>query len=210
MQLALNDHALVKRLVQSVLEHRMAYDWSLQGFGMLRTYISKELRLHVWDSRYRTLSVSDLHTHPWSFDSLIVAGQMQNRRWSRISRDDIKADIDREFLEHELRCGTGGGLTHAHNDKFVTLAPHPWETYQEGETYHQRDTEIHQSSFLDGTVTLIYRTFNEDEDHASVFVPTGQEWISAEPRPATGLEVMDITRQALHKWFTPNPNYSQP
>lgn len=193
---------LVKLLVQNVLEHRHAYDWTLQGFGMLRTYLDKDhrVRLHVWDDRYVVPGVSEMHTHPWNFESYIVAGVVHQRRFLRVPEGTGML-----FDEYALRCGAGGGL--CGDPTPVRLRDVTPEMYIEGDVYRQQADEIHVSSPERGTVTLVDRSFMEDTEHASVFTRPGEPWGSAEPRPATGLEVMAITRYALHRWFTPNPNY---
>lgn len=182
-----------KQLVKTILENALAFKWSIQGLGMLRLYLSSEVRLHVWDSRYAVPNVSTLHDHPWSFDSLIVAGWINQYRY----RVDVEGD---EFLFAILQCGPGGCAKTAPTP--IRLLKGRCESYEEGQTYHQRHDEIHQSLPEDGTVTIVTRTFREDTEHARVFWSTGTDWVSAEPRPATPEEVARITSDSLARWFT--------
>lgn len=184
-----------KQLVKSILEHPGGFEWSLQGFGMLRTYIEPELRLHVWDSRFKVEDVSEMHTHPWHFHSFVVVGQVTNTRFVKpyANPDGIP------FREQEILCGVGGHETD--RSKAVKLSVAKIEKIKAGETYSQLAHEIHQSWPEDGTVTIIEREFLDDADHAYVYVPEGQEWVSAEPRPADPGEVESICHHALTTWF---------
>lgn len=184
-------------LVKAILEHPESYDWTLQGFGMLRIYLSEEVRMHVWDSRYRVENVSDMHTHPWHFHSMVVAGAVVNRRFEREPVSNMAHVL---LEEHALRCGVGGGLTG--DVKTVQLWPCPEEVVLEGNSYTQKAHEIHTSDPADGTVTIIRREFLDDTEHASVFTLHDQPWVSAEPRKATLEEVHEICQLSLEKWFS--------
>ncbi len=187
---------MIRALVKSILEHATDYTWSIQGLGMLRLYFSTELRLHVWDSKYQVKNVSKMHNHPWSFDSLVVAGQVSQQRY-------ISNSLDGGALAYEtsvLQCGPGGCIKTQPNT--VYLARQPYEQYKIGDSYRQDHAEIHESSPLDGTVTLVRRVFDAgDVDHANVYWRKGTEWVSAEPRPATQGEIRIITGYALRQWF---------
>lgn len=45
-------------MVQDVLEQPHRREWSLQGFGMLRTYLSFDMRLNIWNRQFRIPNVS--------------------------------------------------------------------------------------------------------------------------------------------------------
>lgn len=200
-------HDLLKIAVKNILSHPDAYQWTLQGFGMLRCYLSKEVRLHVWDSRFRNQGVSDVHTHPWHFRSYVVAGHLQNRLYEVYKPADQQSKDDR-FMGYHMRqliqCGAGGGLCGA--PERVALYHLRDRLYTEGQCYFEQAQEVHCSLPADGTVTLVTRQFLPDEEHAHVFYPEGEQWGSAEPRKATGLEVMEITRNSLARWFERSVN----
>lgn len=192
--------SLVKPLVKSILEHPEGHEWSLQGFGMLRTYLgSRDLRLHIWDSRFKVEEVSELHTHPWNFHSFVVAGEVENKLFMKV--DPERASVRHEpFVEQEILCGEGGHETP--NSTMVALrVDKPSRIHKEGDEYSQFAHEIHRSLPADGSVTIIQREFLGDDDHAFVYIPEGDEWISAEPRPATDEEVAAICTDALARWF---------
>ena len=186
------NHTLTTALVRKVLENAEHFEWTLQGFGMLRTYLSDEIRLHVWDSRYATENVSLLHDHPWDFASLIVAGELRQHRY-------VVAAEGETFQFSTIQCGPGGCMKA--EPQPVVLRRLPEEHYTAGAVYLQRAAEIHESRPADGTVTLISRAFKKDTEHARVFWREGEHWVSAEPRPATADEVRAITRYALDTWF---------
>jgi hypothetical protein len=187
--------SVTKSLVQKILENPIGYTWTLQGLGMLRLYLDGERRLHIWDSRYRVKDVSQMHTHPWDFRSLVVAGTVRNQ----IEIEVPAEEGDTTHYKQTIFCGVGGGLRG--EPSRVRLVEDSYHTYSEGESYEERAHQIHVSDPDDGTVTIIKRIVVGDSDHALVFWEDG-EWVSAEPREATTREVMDITQRSLERWFS--------
>lgn len=196
----------IKPLVERVLRDPNA-QWTVQGFGFLRAYFGpasnpKEFRLNLWDSRLSIANVSTIHDHPWHFDSLIVAGQFANQRY------DMIADSGSEYAllpdnDRTKSCAYSTIMTGVDSNLEMTPTRHallkPWqvETYQPGDTYHQDASEIHETLFTDGCVTLNKRTKVGDGEHARVFWPAGTDWVDAKPRTATPAEVAAITENAL-------------
>lgn len=199
----MNEIRLLRATVRSILEHADRYEWSLQGFGMLRTYLSKEVRLHVWNSRFAVPNVSTIHDHPWDFTSLIVSGRVTQYRFT----ESADPNIGEPFSRQTIRCGVGGGLVHGcemNAPELVRLRRSYLETYDTGERYGQTANEVHHSLPDDGTVTIVERTFRADTEHARVYYNT-QEWVSAEPRPATQGEVQRAIAAALEVWTSEVP-----
>lgn len=193
--------SFVKPLVKAILEHPEGHEWSLQGFGMLRTYLGadRNLRLHVWDSRFKVEGVDELHTHPWNFHSYVVAGKVINTRYEKKMIGKGFAVEGDPYHEQEILCGEGGHKTDT--SRPVALRADRPETITECGTYSQLAHEIHRSQPADGTVTIIEREFLDDADHAFVYIPMGAEWVSAEPRAASDEEVKAICSNALETWF---------
>ena len=166
-----------KLLVKKILERPLGHDWSLQGFGMLRLYLSKEVRLHVWHSSKAVPNVSLIHTHPWHFDSEVIVGQIVNVRY--VVSDNYPG---RGFTPHQyakILCGVGGGmakgeLKEERGVKPLTELHH--EVYRERDSYWQTADEIHKSIPTDGTVTVVTRKPLPDPDHALVFWEKG-DWV---------------------------------
>lgn len=169
--------------VRDVLDHPFEHAWTIQGLGMLRTYLDpwEVERLHIWDTGTAVEDVSTIHDHPWDFRSRIVAGEIRNQRFV-IDGSELAA----EFLTAKIRCGAGGGLI---SDPVpVRICSEGVERYGPGDQYSQRAPELHESFPSRGAVTVISREFRTDRDVATVCWRTG-EWVSAEPRPATRAEV---------------------
>lgn len=188
--------AIKRILMKAVMYKPETFEWSLQGMGMLRLYFGPELRLHIWDSRYRVPNVSLIHDHPWGFESYVVAGIIRNQRYKVTTGGCTSHSMQ------TIQCGVGGCLKGGPKDVFLTPAPEVESIYA-GDTYHQDRAELHASFPEDGTVTLIRRVFDgaTDLDTAHVCWPVGEEWVSAEPRPAAPEEVVDIIQYSLNRWF---------
>lgn len=187
----------VRPLVKMVFDHRDDYEWSLQGFGMLRAYVTRELRLHVWNSKFAVPDVTTVHDHPWNFDSLVVSGSIEDSLFLPSTSRMWPAKLHTRV---EIVCGPGGG-----NDpdelmargERVWLEPFDTSRHHPGEMYHRDAHQIHSTRYEDGTVTLVSREFLPDTEHAHVFVEDGRRWVSAEPRPATADERDAIIEHAL-------------
>lgn len=187
----------LKLLVQKILQGRSAYDWSVQGLGMLRMYLSDYLRLHVWDRRLRAPGVSAIHSHPWAFQSSVVVGEIQNVRYI----EEPVRDYGDFYYRSKILCGPGGGLLDS--PERVSLALHSVGVIRGGQAYSQEAADIHESRPSDGTVTLCFRKLDlcHNKDHASVFWPAGEQFGSAEPRSATREEANDVITRSLVRWF---------
>ena len=184
-----------KTLARAILSNAGAYEWSLQGMGMLRLHLPDHHRLHVWDSRYRVPGVSMVHDHlQWGLHSTIVAGRLTNRRYRTV----IDAANAEPYLFATLKPGYG--CYFKHEPQACMLSADSPRLYEEGESYEQSPADIHATDAADGTVTLMRKTPTDDES-ARVFWPAGSEWGSAEPRRATAAEVEAITSHALLRWF---------
>ena len=185
----------MKAFVIDVLHHAHEREWSLQGFGMLRTYIGgdKRFRLNVWHSKLAVPNVSIIHNHPWNFRSWIMAGKFTNVRF------DI--GVGKPFLMMEIEPGEHfEGSTE--QPRRVWLDAHEPEEYFAGDTYEQTWDEVHASYYDDGTTTLNDRTGGPTgrDARALVFWPDGESWVDAKPRPATPDEVAFATSAALGRF----------
>jgi len=194
-------------LVEGVLRNHEAHSWSLQGFGMLRTYLGpksdpKRFRLNLWDSRFAVPGVSTIHDHPWHFDSVIVAGCFCNVRYRMAAKLYDTTHTSRCTHNYiEIKCGPDGGMDNNQQPGSCILVAGRPELYVGGDTYHQEATEIHESIPYDGTVTFNERQTVGDGEHARVFYPINEKWIDAKPRDATNAEVGEACRDSLLRWF---------
>lgn len=170
--------------VSAILDHPQSFSWTTQGFGMIRTYLDsgKRWRLNIWDDRLAIPNVSLIHDHPWSFRSFIIAGRLTNQRY-RI----VAGDPTHQF--HSILTGEGGGPVET--PSFCRLEKTVTEVFGPGETYAQSLDQIHETSYLRGTITLNDRTPPTKTHTARVFWPVGQPWVDAMPRTATNDEVIN-------------------
>lgn len=189
------DFDVTRAFVRNMLEHWYRYEWTLQGFGMLRAYLSKDLRVHIWSGPHQVPDVTLLHDHPWDFTSLIVSGRIMNHRWTP---EIPGAAGSTRFLCSKIVCGPGGCALPGAEP--VWLSRQTAEEYTAGDWYSQQRSEIHSTGFDSGTVTIIKRRFYEDTEHAHVFYEN--DWVSAEPRRATADEIGAIVAVAIENWET--------
>jgi hypothetical protein len=194
-------HEVIKGLVKDVLQHPYAHDreWTIQGLGMLRTYFGPEVRLHVWDQRFAWCHTSRLHTHPWDFKSLIVAGKLRQHRYVEALAAEGFWGKAEPFIKETVHCG----YEFKDDPQLVHLIECKEEVYVTGDWYGQRAKEIHDSMPENGTVTIVHRRFLADTETASIYRPAGQVRENAGARRATPEEVRRMTDYALNTWFKP-------
>lgn len=174
--------------VLGILDRADGYEWSVQGMGMLRLYIQKVGRLHIWDSRLRYPGVSMIHNHSWDLRSTIVSGTLLNTRY------EIFPAGPPTHFRRRLLTGYHCEFV-ASREQLCLIEAGPRERYYPGDCYHQRADVVHMTDAVDGCVTLMER--REDVDgHADVFWKIGEEWGNARPRPATLDEVHMVTNHA--------------
>jgi hypothetical protein len=173
--------------VTAILDNATAYEWSVQGFGMLRLYIRDIGRLHIWDSSLRYPDVSMVHNHSWDLRSTVVSGRLVNTRfWQH------KAGAPHQGK----RLITGYQTRDVQDLGVVLLRAQTPEIYIPGDVYHQRASEIHRTDAEDGTITLMERK-EDEQGQADVYWHAGTEWGTAKPRPATRDEIVEVSQRAL-------------
>jgi len=185
-------------LIQNILEHPHDFKWQVQGLGMMRLYLSKAVRLHIWDSSLKVPGVSALHTHPWHMKSTVIFGRYKQHRYSQLE-DGVFNKHQEEFNCATIECGENACITEPSIK--VRLLENPQEVHLPLQSYEQKADEIHLSTPEDGTVTLVERTFLEDVDHAKVFWRGNGSWVDAKPRAATCDEINQVTRRVLETWI---------
>lgn len=185
--------------VFDILDEPKKYRWEVQGFGMLRTYLTEDraLRLQVWDSRLLAFGNNAVHDHPWDFKSTVFSGLLYNQRYLCL-HPTTRARGDR-YIEKLIVPGIGGGETAKVRE--VVLEPMPIEVYGPGETYKQVWHELHVTRFIDSTITVIERSEQRAENVArSMAKEDNAPWTFYEPRPATETEVYETIGRALNRF----------
>lgn len=177
--------------VRFILAHADKFEWSLQGMGMLRLYLG-DTRLHVWDQTHAAPGVSMIHDHQqWGLRSTVIAGSLINQRY--VERGQWQPMW---FPFHAVTLKAGYGCAFVDQPRLTWLRPLTPECYGPGESYGQLPGEIHESK-PQGIVVTLMQKLPTGSDLARVFWPQGSQWGSAEPRPATRDEIVDITRKAV-------------
>ena len=67
-----------KETILDILKNPFNYEWEVQGLGMLRTYLNEDTRFQIWNKDLIVEDVTDVHTHPWDFISVILQGKITN------------------------------------------------------------------------------------------------------------------------------------
>jgi hypothetical protein len=181
-------HTLNEALVRTILEHPADHPWKIQDIGVLGLWLDdrREYRLHVWNPD-GAIGEPVVHDHPFDFTSTVIAGELVNTRYvedpsgAEYCRDRYRTDD-----EHNRRTDT------------VRLVGTS-EILGPGARYHQVAHELHDSSQVPGTVTVLHM-----QPHPSAELPEltvcrqpGSPWLSGAARLATGDEVARITAMAL-------------
>jgi len=208
-----------KALTKGILEQAKHFKWSVQGLGMMRLYLSTEMRLHIWHSSLMVPDVTLVHDHPWHFQSMVIVGKLVNKRY--FPEFDGPADAARTsgwqprrrvpdgthiggpelFVKQQLFCGPGGCVKSAPEDIILFKALQADEHCHPGDLYSQSKYQIHYTEAEDCTVTLVSRSFDGDRDHANIYRKGGLPFVSAEPRPAIPQEIDLVVGETLRKHF---------
>jgi hypothetical protein len=174
----------------AILEHASAYEWSVQGFGMLRLYIRDIGRLHIWDDRLRYPNVSMVHNHSWDLRSTVVNGLLVNTRFQLVERGGERYSGQRLITGYQTKM-----VARLADCLLQAEAP---EVYQTGATYSQSAFEIHRTDADNGTITIMARK-EDEQGQADVYWLANTEWGTAKPRAATPEEVTVVVEHALAK-----------
>ena len=185
--------------VWDILQHPWDREWTVQGFGMMRTYLDKEhlRRLQIWDDTLRIKDVSDIHTHPWHFHSYVVVGAIGNATYEMDATGGVYGSRCWPFYMQRLI--TPGENVKAHGvDLLVRLSQRANVVYHPGEWYAMHASQIHRSWFDSLTITVVERDRRQRlpwlgmPDLAYSYYAGDLDWVSAEPRPATPKEVAEV------------------
>lgn len=156
--------------------------WTTMGFGMIRTYLdpAKRFRFNIWDDRLEVTNVSRIHNHPWGFTSYILAGSITNYRYiiaeGRPTHDAVQIVTGEE----------GGMRKHLPPVRLVQASR---LECRRGGWYHQEASELHETDYQRGTVSINDRTEPSADHTATVLFPVGGSWVDAKPREATKTEI---------------------
>lgn len=185
--------------IKQIFLDRHDYQWQVQGFGMLRTYLDGpgEPRLQIWDQRLATWSNNAVHDHPWSFESTIFAGTIFNQRFTLFS------NLHENGCVTQIKPGTRGGQLSERPVHRTNISPLGVEVYGMGETYSQLHREMHLTRYAQSSITLIERTGREAADLANVawYGEPGDQPPFVNPYEASDELVAAVVGDALKTWW---------
>lgn len=184
----------VQLLAKHAIDHPHWFEWTTQGFGMVRCYLDPdhEWRLNIWHTGLHN-GASLIHDHPWDFTSWVLAGVLQNRRYT------IQDDPFGSWHQWGIITPGPGNGTISHGGIVRLTSTGSMETYRSGEMYSQKANEIHETAFRDGTVTLNRRR-RVGEDKARIFWPVGTEWVNANVHDASVAEIRLAVDAAMERF----------
>jgi hypothetical protein len=184
----------VRQILFGNLQYPWQYPWEQQSFGMLRLYLDpeKKRRLQIWDQRLAIPGNNAIHSHPWSFTSTIVAGTLFNQRYDMYLHGTLRA------TGYKIRPGIEGEIIHGPIE--TLLQAHQIEVYGNGESYSQHSSELHITRFESGTITIIDRNVDADDEVWSLAIgDVPPQFIK--PRPANRGEIAAVCQAAFKKWW---------
>lgn len=174
-------------IVKKIMKFPFDYEWELQGFGMLRTYIDKYTRLQIWLKDFIIPNVTDIHTHPWDFKSFIYQGQIRNNIFFEY---DPQNSVSGEWFQCDKCLILTGENAYVKERTPVILKPNGSFEYSQGDLYHHGKDIPHRIDFIDGTITILTKSNIHEDSLAYSYVKGFEnEWVSAAPRPATKEEI---------------------
>lgn len=174
-------------IVKKIMENPFDYEWELQGFGMLRTYIDKYTRLQIWLKNFIVPNVTDIHTHPWDFKSFIYQGQIRNNIFFEY---DLQNSVSGKGFPCNKCLILTGENAYVKERIPIILKPNGSFKYSQGDLYYHNKDVPHRIDFIDGTITILTKSnIHEDSLAYSYVKGFNNEWISAAPRPATKEEI---------------------
>lgn len=184
----------IKNKVREMLNNPLDYEWEIQGFGMLRTYIDANTRVQIWHNNYKIPNVTDIHTHPWDFTSFIIQGYMQNLCFieSKIENETVPEDI----IYNRCLILTGEHAYVKEKTK-VILSRDTNIKYTNGMEYTHKKDVPHRTEYSNGTITVLTKNNINKDSLAYSYTKGDSEWVSAAPRIATNEEVMFFVNEAL-------------
>lgn len=176
----------MKEKVEKILNNPFDYDWELQGFGMLRTYIDKNTRLQIWLNSFIVPGVTDVHTHPWDFESYIYQGSITNYIFKEHNYHEPHFN---SWHEYDRCLILTGEHAYVKEKEKVLLDGYGTYSFTKGDKYFHGKNIPHRIDFVDGTITILTKQNIQKDNLAYSYVPNGGEWVSAAPKMATNKEV---------------------
>jgi hypothetical protein len=161
------------QVISVLTTQRGKLKWRAHGIGFIKAYLDEERtqRINIYHDIFKVPNISLHHDHPWELRSTIVAGQLTNTRYEIVERG---SELYRCGI---INCANFRGLEGEVGT--VALRARGEEVYGPGSRYRQLPDEIHATTAVNGTVTIMERTDFTPEGTARIFWPDGSEWVDA-------------------------------
>ena len=195
-----------KETLLDILKNPFNYEWEVQGLGMMRTYLNEDTRFQIWNKDLIVDGVTDIHTHPWDFISVILQGKITNHIYKEYPEQVNKS---KKYFRCLINTGEDAYVKEKNE---VYLLKCDKKTYTSGNFYIHKKHIPHKITFKDGTITVLNKFNKNDEScmeliplllcqdkkssEAYTYVKDGNEWVSAMPRPAKDYEIYDTIKKA--------------
>lgn len=174
-------------LVHAILRNAHAFPWRMSEIGLLALRLDdrREWRLHVWDPE-SFAGGPPVHDHPYDFASTVIAGEITNTRYEPDPAGE-------EFVRFRY---VPGAEDRRRADRVALSATAT--TFRAGDEYRQLAPELHASTQLPGTVTVIRCSWVESPELTVCL--RDDLWRSEQARAATPDEIERAVANAL-EWF---------
>jgi len=186
--------------VRYMIDHPDRFPWSFQGLGMYRVKLSDSVRVHIWMPSHAVPGVekSAMHTHPWTFRSMVLAGRLTDYRFRDTDIDAGDVADGRRMIRHKITCGIG----EVDDGEPTTLRFLRGKELIPCQDYYLPSDVVHYSApHLDGTVTVLLKLGGAGNKEASVYRDPGVEFVSADQCTPSRGAILTAADYARRRWY---------
>lgn len=182
--------------IVDILDRPFKLQWRAHGIGFIKAYLddAKTRRINVYHKMFLTPNISLHHDHPWELRSTIYAGELTNVRYDYVSPGD--ENTGELYTMGTLCCHPFDGIGQVVHD--VVLRARGEEVYAPYSRYRQLPNEVHATTAIDGTVTVLERGPPSADNTARIFWPEGTEWVDATRELGPG-EIVSAAEAAMRQ-----------
>lgn len=145
--------------------------------GFLKVALPLGGRLHVWSPWNPPVvaTVAEVHDHPFSFDSMVLAGEMANV----ILRAVTNADGD--YVEQSAACITSFGPqpSLSATNRRVRLVEERCDFVRRGECYQMPAWQLHRTDAV--FALTFFRKRKQEEGHSRIYSRVGEDAVEFRP-----------------------------
>ena len=139
-----------KETLLDILKNPFNYEWEVQGLGMMRTYLNEDTRFQIWNKDLIVEDVTDVHTHPWDFISVILQGKITNHIYKEYMG---QVNASKKYFRCLINTGEDAYVKEKNE---VYLLKYNKSNYTGGNFYIIKKHVPHKIKFKDGTTNTLY------------------------------------------------------